>query len=41
MREVVADLGYSLGCLMVILGRMQLFTVQTVVTVRPVMAAPS
>lgn len=40
-REVVADLGYSLGFLMVILGRMQLFTEQTVVTVLPVMAAPS
>ena len=39
-REVVADLGYSLGFLMVILGRMQLFTEQTIVTVLPVMAAP-
>jgi formate/nitrite transporter FocA (FNT family) len=40
-REVIADLGYSLGFLMVILGRMQLFTEQTIVTVLPVMAAPS
>jgi formate/nitrite transporter FocA (FNT family) len=40
-REIVADLGYSLGFLMVILGRMQLFTEQTIVTVLPVMAAPS
>ncbi|WP_043359080.1 formate/nitrite transporter family protein [Belnapia sp. F-4-1] len=40
-REVIADLGYTLGFLMVILGRMQLFTEQTIVTVLPVMAAPS
>ncbi|MBL6453686.1 formate/nitrite transporter family protein [Belnapia sp. T6] len=40
-RDAVADLGYSLGFLMVILGRMQLFTEQTIVTVLPVMAAPS
>jgi formate/nitrite transporter FocA (FNT family) len=40
-REAAADLGYSLGFLMVILGRMQLFTEQTIVTVLPVMAAPS
>lgn len=40
-RDVVADLGYSLGFLMGILGRMQLFTEQTIVTVLPVMAAPS
>jgi formate/nitrite transporter FocA (FNT family) len=39
-RDVVADLGYSLGFMMVILGRMQLFTEQTIVTVLPVMAAP-
>jgi formate/nitrite transporter FocA (FNT family) len=39
-REVVSDLGYSLGFLMVILGRMQLFTEQTIVTVLPVVAAP-
>ncbi len=40
-RQVVSDLGYSLGFLMVILGRMQLFTEQTIVTVLPIMAAPS
>ncbi|RAI59801.1 formate/nitrite transporter family protein [Roseicella frigidaeris] len=39
-REPVADLGYTLGFLMVILGRMQLFTEQTIVSVLPVMAAP-
>ena len=39
-REVVADLGYSVGFLIVILGRMQLFTEQTIVTVLPVMAEP-
>ena len=39
-REAIADLGYSLGFLMVVLGRMQLFTEQTIVTVLPVMAAP-
>lgn len=41
MRLVVSDLGYSLGFLMVILGRMQLFTEQTIVTVLPNMAAPT
>ncbi len=40
MRQVISDLGYSLGFLMVILGRMQLFTEQTIVTVLPIMAAP-
>jgi len=40
-REAVADIGYSLGFLMVILGRMQLFTEQTIVTVLPVVAEPS
>lgn len=40
-REAVSDIGYSVGFLMVILGRMQLFTEQTIVTVLPVMAAPS
>ena len=40
-REPVTDIGYSLGFLMVILGRMQLFTEQTIVTVLPIMAAPS
>jgi formate-nitrite transporter family protein len=37
-REAVSSLGYSVGFLMVILGRMQLFTEQTIVTVLPVMA---
>ena len=40
-REIIVDLGYSLGFLIVILGRMQLFTEQTIVAVLPVMAAPS
>jgi formate/nitrite transporter FocA (FNT family) len=40
-REAVSGLGYSVGFLMVILGRMQLFTEQTIVTVLPVMAEPS
>lgn len=39
-REVISDLGYCLGFLMVIIGRMQLFTEQTIVTVLPVMAEP-
>ncbi len=39
-REVAADLGYTLGFLMVILGRMQLFTEQTIVAVLPFMAQP-
>ena len=39
-REVIAELGYSLGFLMVILGRMQLFTEQTIVAVLPNMAEP-
>jgi formate/nitrite transporter FocA (FNT family) len=40
-REAVADLGYSLGFLMVILGRMQLFTEQTITAVLPFMAEPT
>ena len=40
-REAVSGIGYSVGFLMVILGRMQLFTEQTIVAVLPVMAAPS
>ncbi len=40
-REAISELGYSLGFLMVILGRMQLFTEQTIVTVLPIMAAPN
>ncbi len=39
-RELISDLGYSVGFVIVILGRMQLFTEQTIVTVLPVMAAP-
>jgi len=39
-RDVAADFGYSVGFLMAILGRMQLFTEQTIGTVLPVMAAP-
>ena len=41
LREVIAELGYTLGFLMVILGRLQLFTEQTIVTVLPNMARPS
>ena len=40
-REPVIDLGYSLGFLMVVLGRMQLFTEQTIVAVLPIMRRPS
>ncbi|HEV2865588.1 MAG TPA: formate/nitrite transporter family protein, partial [Allosphingosinicella sp.] len=40
-REAVAALGYSLGFLIVILGRMQLFTEQTMVAVLPLARAPS
>ena len=40
-REAVADLGYSLGFILVVLGRMQLFTEQTIVAVLPIMAAPT
>ena len=40
-REAVSNVGYSVGFIMVILGRMQLFTEQTIVTVLPVMARPS
>ncbi|MGR3761981.1 formate/nitrite transporter family protein [Roseobacteraceae bacterium NS-SX3] len=36
-RHLVESLGYSLGFLMVILGRMQLFTENTITTVVPVM----
>jgi len=39
-REAIADLGYSLGFIMVVLGRMQLFTEQTIVAVLPVMTRP-
>jgi formate-nitrite transporter family protein len=40
-REAVSGLGYSLGFLIVILGRMQLFTEQTMVAVLPLAQAPS
>lgn len=40
-REAIADLGYSVGFLIVILGRMQLFTEQTIVPVLPVVRNPS
>jgi formate/nitrite transporter FocA (FNT family) len=39
--DSIIHLGYSVGFLMVILGRMQLFTEQTIVAVLPVMGAPS
>jgi formate/nitrite transporter FocA (FNT family) len=38
---LVENLGYSLGFLVVILGRMQLFTENTITTVLPVMQTPS
>ncbi len=38
---LVENLGYSLGFLLVILGRMQLFTENTITTVLPLMVAPS
>jgi formate/nitrite transporter FocA (FNT family) len=38
---LLENLGYSLGFLIVILGRMQLFTENTITTVLPVIAAPS
>ena len=38
---LVENLGYSLGFLVVILGRMQLFTENTITTVLPVIAEPS
>jgi formate/nitrite transporter FocA (FNT family) len=40
-RTIVSEAGYSLGFIMVIIGRMQLFTEQTIVTVLPVMAEPT
>ncbi len=39
-RYLVENLGYSLGFLVVILGRMQLFTENTITTVLPVMQDP-
>lgn len=38
---LIENLGYSLGFIAVILGRMQLFTENTITTVLPVMARPS
>lgn len=40
-RYLVENLGYSLGFLIVILGRMQLFTENTITTVLPVMHNPT
>ncbi len=40
-RYLVENLGYSLGFLIVILSRMQLFTENTITTVLPVMHAPT
>ena len=40
-REPFIDLGYSVGFLIVVLGRMQLFTEQTIVAVLPIMHKPS
>jgi len=40
-RYLVENLGYSLGFLVVILGRMQLFTENTITTVLPLMQEPS
>ncbi|MEE4186246.1 MAG: formate/nitrite transporter family protein, partial [Gammaproteobacteria bacterium] len=37
-RPIIVNFGYSFGFLLVILGRMQLFTENTIVTVLPVMA---
>ena len=39
-REAIGDFGYTAGFLLTILGRMQLFTEQTIVTVLPNMATP-
>lgn len=40
-RYLLENLGYSLGFLVVILGRMQLFTENTITTVLPVMHSPT
>lgn len=40
-RFLIENLGYSLGFLVVIMGRMQLFTENTITTVLPVIHAPS
>ncbi len=39
-RYLVENLGYSLGFLVVIMGKMQLFTENTITTVMPIMADP-
>lgn len=39
-RHLVENLGYSMGFLLVILGRMQLFTENTITTVLPLMSDP-
>jgi formate-nitrite transporter family protein len=40
-RYLIENMGYTLGFLLVILGRMQLFTENTITTVLPVMVEPS
>lgn len=40
-RELITGFGYSVGFLIVILGRLQLFTEHTVVAVMPAIASPS
>jgi formate/nitrite transporter FocA (FNT family) len=40
-RDLVSSFGYSVGFLIVILGRLQLFTEHTVVAVMPTVASPS
>lgn len=40
-RAAIADLGYPLGFIIVILGRMQLFTEQTIVSVLPLARRPT
>ncbi len=40
-RDLVTGLGYSIGFIVVILGRLQLFTEHTVVAVMPAIASPS
>lgn len=40
-RELVADLGYTVGFMIVILGRLQLFTENTITPVLPLLASPS
>lgn len=40
-RFLIENMGYSLGFLLVILGRMQLFTENTITTVLPLMSKPS